>query len=378
MNPKIMLIGLGDLGSVLLEFLARSAHIGVIVVGSRNEKAGAARCNLARSGAIAQGFSTDIRFILLDLHQTERTAEIIQNENPDLIFSAATLQSWWTPYRLPPVQSALFDQAGFGVWLPVHLTLTRKLMEAVRRADYQGFVLTAPYPDVINQILKRLNLAPTCGVGNVAEVVPKIHWLAAKRLHASLNEVRVHLVAHHALLKYTFRETPQLPAVKKPPFFLRVAHRGQDVTAEIEAEKWLFAPYPLTPGRAIHFLTAATSVRLIQALFSEEDVFLHTPAPAGLPGGYPVTVSSRGVEVAEIPDLPLETAISINEHSHRFDGVERIEADGTVVFCAESAAILRDTLGYDCPRLHPDEAETRAQELIQRFKEYAKRYGVEV
>ena len=59
-----------------------------------------------------------------------------------------------------------------------------------------------------------------------------------------------------------------------------------------------------------------------------------------------------------------------------FDGIERIEADGTVVFCPAAADVFRRALGYDCERLPPGETEERAQELIARFREYAGRYGV--
>ncbi len=89
-------------------------------------------------------------------------------------------------------------------------------------------------------------------------------------------------------------------------------------------------------------------------------------------------VSERGVEPAPIDGLTLEEAIAINERSHRYDGIERIEPDGTAVFRSENAGILREELDYDCERLTPEDAEARAGELIARFKEYAARHGVDL
>ncbi len=118
-------------------------------------------------------------------------------------------------------------------------------------------------------------------------------------------------------------------------------------------------------------------MRLIHALGSEQEVFIHVPSPGGLPGGYPVLASWKGVRPAPIPGLPLREAIAINERSHRFDGIEKIDADGTVVFCQEDASILKSALGYDCLRLPPDEAEVRAGELLARFRELGRRHGID-
>ncbi len=367
-----MLIGLGDLGGVILELLARDATLGRILASDRNAERGVARCNLARVGALAQGFDPEIDFAQLDLTQREAVAETVQRESPDLILSTASMMTWWLPELLPKPRAARIKSAGFGVWLPVHLTLTLELMKALRDADYSGHTLTAPFPDVVNCILGKLDLAPTCGIGNVAEIVPKLCHLAGARLGVPPVELKVTLVAHHALEPYVFGKEGE----EIPPYFLRVEHDGRDVTKEVGGDDLLLAPYPLPPGPASHFLTGGTILRLIRALFAEEETYLHAPAPNGLPGGYPVLASSRGVRPAPIADLSLEEAISINERSHRFDGIERIEADGTAVLVGERAELLRAELGYDCKRLVPNDAAARATELIARFRHYARKHGV--
>ena len=372
MSTKIMLIGLGDLGSISLELLAREPAVEEIVVASRNIQHGAARCNLALLGALAQDYTPSIRFIPLDLTHREATAEAIYREKPDLIYSTATTQTWWYPNLLPRQQAELFNRAGFGVWLPVHFTLTRQLMEAIKLAAFPGHVLTAPFPDVVNYILGKLNLAPTSGVGNLDEIVPKIRHLTANRLGTDISHVQVWLVAHHALQSHVFGEARGEP----PPYYLRVELDGADITKDVADV--LFASWPLASGPVTHFLTAGSTVRLVRALLQEIDTFLHAPAPGGLPGGYPVLASRRGLRPAEIPGLALDKAIAINNLSHRFDGIERIEADGTAIFDPASVEILRNALGYDCPKLHPDECGARATELITRFRTYAAKYGVNV
>ena len=372
MKQKAMLIGIGGLGSIVLELLARDATIDHIVACDINKEVGVARCNLAQLGAMAQGYDPFISFVPLDLNKTEKVIEIVQLEKPAIILSTASLQTWWLPNLLPPDKAAIIKSAGFGVWLPVHLTLTLKLMQALKDANYSGIILTAPFPDVVNYILSRINLAPTCGVGNIDEIVPKLRFLAAQKLQTSTDIIQVFLVAHHALESYAFGKTGK----EKPPYFLRIEHEKKDVSKNVNADELLFSPYSLPSGPEAHFLTAGSTVRLIRAFLSNKDSFLHAPAPNGLPGGYPVIVNNTGVKLAPIPHLTPEEAIDINMRSHRFDGIEQIEDDGTVTFSTEAMDILHRELGYKCYHLAPYESEERAKELIARFREYAHKHGI--
>ncbi|MBN1484337.1 MAG: hypothetical protein JXA37_06405 [Chloroflexia bacterium] len=379
MRPTILLVGLGGLGSVILELLCRERGLEArIVVATRRAGRGLARCNLARLGALAQGFAPDVSFLPLDLEDGDSVAGLVQQLSPDLLLSTATMQTWWLPDLLPPGPAAAIRSAGFGVWLPVHLSLTLKLMRALRAGGYVGLTLTAPFPDAINCVLGRLGLAPTCGVGNLDEIVPKVRWLAARQLGVPLASVRVLLVAHHALERYALAPPGRGPAGEVPPYFLRVEYDGEDVTEALLADELLLSPYPVSGGPPSHFLTAGSTVRLLRALLAKEETLLHAPGPHGLPGGYPVIAGRGQLRLAPIEGLSPEEAVSINERSHRFDGIERIEPDGTVVFVPESADVLRRELGYDCPRLHPDEAAGRAEELSARFRAYAARHGVDL
>jgi len=373
MKPTLLLVGVGDLGGVLLELFAREPRLGRIVAADRDAERGVARSNLARAGGVAQGFEPDIRFETIDLNDVAATAELIARVEPALILGTASLQTWWLPETLPAPQAALIRKAGFGVWLPINLTPTLKLMQAVSAARYGGFTLTAPHPDVVNVVLARLGLAPTCGIGNLDEVVPKVRLLASERLGAPVGTVRVWLVAHHALEPPAFAGASGEVA----PYFLRIEHNGRDVTAEVDGDELLLRPYPLPPGPAIHFLTGGSALRLVNALLFSDGTFLHAPAPHGLPGGYPVVAGRSGIGVELPPGLTLGQAIDINTRSHRFDGIEQIEDDGTVVFRRESADTLRAVLGYSCDRLAPAEAGERAVELMARFREFAKRHGVD-
>ena len=377
-KPTILVIGLGYLGGVTLELLARQDWVGRIVGSSRNLERGTARCNLARLGAMAQGYTGDIEFLKLDLRNVEQVAESILRLEPDLILNTASPQTWWLPELLPAEADSRLSRAQFGAWLPIHLTLSLDLMRAVTACEYPGPVLTAPFPDVVNCILDRLEMAPTCGVGNIDEVVPKLRWLAAKRLRVPASEIEVTLVAHHALQKAVFRSPNDEAPRAVPPFYLVIEHLGEDVTGEVGGRDLLLEPSPLPGGPAWGFLTSGSTVRLVEAFMSDEDTSLHAPSPGGLPGGYPVVVGNGRVRPRSLPDLSLGEAVQINERSHPFDGIHAIEQDGTTLFEPATVQVLREELGYDCKSLPPHEAAERSRELIARFREYAQSWGVDL
>jgi hypothetical protein len=399
-KPKVMIVGLGSLGSVLLELLARDDTIGDIVVAGRDVARGETRCNLARVGALAQGVPAAIRFVALDLDDASAAAETFRFHSPDLIVSTASMQTWWLSGLLPPAARAALGRAPFGAWLPVHLALAIKFMRAVREAGLRCHTLVASFPDVVNVVLGRLGLAPTCGLGNLDEIVPKLRYLAAERLGVSPRAIRVLLVAHHALEPFVFqsggfapwlagasaRRRPPASAEAStwvtdrtpPPYWLRIEADGEDVTERVDGPALLFRAYPLPPGPAWHFLTASSASRLIRALAGDAGGLLHVPAPNGLPGGYPVAASRLGVRPVDLPGLSLEEAIQINERSQATDGIERIEPDGAVEFTAAVRDALRETLGYNGGRLQPSQSDECARELIARFREYARRHGVDL
>ncbi len=373
-NPTVMLIGLGHLGSAMLELFARDDAIGPIVACDLPDRDGEARCNLARLGALAQGCRPEIRFQPLDVTVEGALAEAVDQVKPDLVLSTVSMQTWWLTDLLPAPQRERLSEARFGAWLPIHFPLTWRVMKGLREADYDGIALTAPFPDVVNCMLGRVGLAPLAGVGNLDEMVPKLQHLIAEKTGIPYDEIVIYLVAHHSFEPAVFSAVA--PGREFPPYFLRVEHEGREITNEVDAHFLLHTPYPLPDGPAWSFLTAGSSLRLVKALFSEKPALLHAPAPGGLPGGYPVVVSSGKIDLAPIEGLTAEDAIAINEASHSFDGILEIAADGTARFTDTTTGIMKEELGFDCPSLHPEEAEERGRELIRRFREYAVRLGV--
>jgi hypothetical protein len=123
----------------------------------------------------------------------------------------------------------------------------------------------------------------------------------------------------------------------------------------------------------LYSITAASAVSVLAPMLTGETAEVHAPAPHGLPGGYAVRIAPDGVSVALPEGLELERAIAINHACQQLDGIERIEADGTVHFRPREMSVMKAMLGYECLRMPLSDAEDRAIELGRKYREFAAR-----
>lgn len=357
----ILITGLGDLGSKVLEFLARTPGIGKIVTADVNEDSGIRKTNRAVLGAAHQGFYPHIEFAKVDLFDIEKTAETIKIVDPSVIFNASTLFSWWMVEKLSSKTRERVMDAGLGPWLPMHLTLVHKLMRAVRKSGVKAMVVNASYPDATNAVLNKVDLTPTVGVGNIDLLIPRIQKIIADKFKIPLNNVSVFLIAHH----FHVVALRRFADFRGAPYYLKVLVEDKNVTSKLDIKDLLFhvGKLPLPGGAEIHTQVASSAVKNILAILHNTGQLTHAPGPKGLPGGYPVRLNSSGVEVI-VPDmLSIDDAVRMNEEAQKFDGIESIEEDGTVTFTDKSTKIMKESLDYDCEQMEVTESEDRAKEL---------------
>jgi hypothetical protein len=358
------------LGGDVLHFLSQSDTGYHIFVGARDREKLSRRVNLAQYTALNLGRTPTIESFDLDLMDVERTAETISKIQPDIIFNASTLSSWWTITQLPPEAFSRIDRARGGVWTPMHMVLARRLMKAVRQAGHQGPVVNASYPDVVNAALAGEGLSPTIGIGNIANAVPGIRLAVAHLLECNVDEIDVRFFAHH----YLSYRMPSTGGTDGAPFHLTIHKAGKELPADMLDPNEIFANvagrFRRVKGLAGQSVTASSTTAVLRAIADDSGRVVHAPGPLGLVGGYPVKLQRSCVAVALPSDLSLEAAIEINRKCQKFDGIDDIDAAGTVHFTSESAGIMRDVIGYDCDHLPLDECEYRAEELSQKFADY--------
>lgn len=372
-RPTIMLIGIGDLGGHVLELIARAPGYRRLIAADVNEEWGYRKTNIAAFGAAQMGYYPEFEFTNIDVNNIEQTAEIIAKYRPDVVYSAVTLQAWWVINSLPKEIFDRLDKARFGPWLPMQLTLVHKLMRAVKMTGLHIKVVNSAFPDAVGTVLTARGMAPTCGIGNVANPVPAIRAAIAYRLGIPVKEVTVYFACQHYVSHYI----PRFGTAGGAPYYLKAMVGGRDVTGQVGIDE-VFADLPKRfrrpGGRDGQILTASSAATVTLAIADDSYQFTHSPGPDGLPGGYPVIVSASGAKV-HLPDgITLQKAIEINEKGQQADGIERIDKDGTVTYCDWSMDIMKEMIGYDRRVMKLDETEDASQELGRKFKEFAAKF----
>ncbi len=372
-KSTIMIIGLGDLGGHVLEMLVRAPGYRKIITADVNEDWTYRKTNIAAFGASQLGHYPELEFVKIDLYNIDQSAEIISKYKPEVIYSAVSLQSWWVINNLPKEVFEELDIARFGPWLPMHLTLVYKLMQAVKLTGLDIKVINSAFPDATHTVLDKVGLAPTIGIGNVANPVPSIRSSIAYRLQRPMKDVTVFFFAQHYVSHYL----PRFGTAGGAPYYLKAMVDGEDVTNEVNMEE-VFADIPIrfrrSGGRDGQILTASSAVGITLAVADDTGDFMHAPGPSGLPGGYPVQVDRNGGRVVLPKGLTMEEAVRINEEGQRYDGIDRIDEDGTVTYAEKSVEIMKKMVGYDCKVMKLEETEEQSRELGQKFMEFTEKY----
>jgi len=377
-KETIMLVGVGELGGIVLEQLARVPGICDIVVADANREWGWLKTNSAILGASYAGLYPSIEFATIDLLNIERTAEFLAEHNPTVIYNSTSLQSWWVVNELPPaVRDQLYkDRCGLVPWSAMHLALAAKLMKAVQLSGIQTYVVNAAFPDVTNPSLSRVGLGPTVGIGNMDLIIPYIKKAAGELLGVPMRNIGVDLIAHHYHAYHWCRAGDGYDA----PHYLRVYVGNQDVTSHLGDLREFVAELPKRgrrpAGRHGQFVVAASSAKDILAIYNDTGELTCAPGPQGLEGGYPVRLSRKGAEVVLPQGMSSAEARALMLKAQEYDGIAEIRANGDVVLTEEAYTTFRQMLNVDQRIITVEDSYEQAKELRSKFEEFARKHGV--
>ena len=361
MLDSILIIGsAGSVGhDMIYQIAAMNTPIKVIGADINHEK-GKYEIEEALHVAHNLGNYPQLSYEPLNLFDIEATTEFLETHQPHVICNLASLGSWWVRRKLSPEDYAKVGPSG--PWIPNHLTLAQKLMEAVKKSGIETSVVNGAYPDAVNVILSKLGYNPICGGGNMDLGLSRVKRIIARNEKAPYNSVQVYGVGHHGAY-YRAR--------MGGPFYVRILLDGEDITDRWPNEKitkhYREAGYGVVTqlhGNLVDQMRTASSFlkHVLAIYYDTKEVHTCVTGVEGLPGGYPARLSHRGAEVV-LPGISRDEAVRINREGALIDGIREIKQDGTVVFCDENVENMRNVLGYECTELHPEESYERAQEL---------------
>src|SRR6202050_3542207 len=234
----ILVIGLGDLGQQIVNAMAHRPGGRLVTAARDAEVARVTAGQASLIAAVCNGPRT-VEPARIDLDEIEQTATELARLEPGVIVLAASRVTWW---RLPERAATI----AYGAWLPLHVTLVRKLMQARSLAGVHAPVVALPYPGGVGPILAGGGLPPEHGAGSVLEMAAKLVPVAAQRANVARQHVSVQLAAHHAVQRAAFAAFQVLAGVgptRPPPFLAKVSVDGQPV-ASATVREYLTTPHP--------------------------------------------------------------------------------------------------------------------------------------
>lgn len=287
-----------------------------------------------REKAAALVSSHDVRVRAVETEPRDQYSfeRLLRDLAPDLVIQAAALQSPWALIgRDDPVANAL-NAAGLAIRLPFQLPCLLAAMRAVREVGYDGPVANISLPDITHPVLDRFGLAPTVGLGNVSMLL--VRSRAAWRARNGDGPAPfLRLIGHHNHVYGVMQATPPADPADGPRVYV-----GEEGT---RADELAFGAPPMAPGVRYNHVTAAAALPVLLALLpGAEPLRWSTPAPLGLPGGFPVRIADATVTLDLPPDTDLDEACDFCRRIGHRDGVERVDADGTVHFTETARAIM--------------------------------------
>jgi hypothetical protein len=362
----MLVLGYGALGGGVVDRLAVSCPEIEFLVAGRDLRRAQERVNLTRYIAYQSGASPRVDIVGVDILNVGEMIDLLRAFKPDLIFNATTLIPWWKVDALPAQSREPLKNAGAGIWAAADIYPVARLLMAVEASGLRPTIVNGCYADLVNQVVFNRTFGPACGTGNVCNIVPGLALAAAYLLACDVRSLTVRVIAHHSV-SYTL---PVLGHTRNAPVAVRFYLEGADVTARLNLKRVFelvgtrFRRLKGVGGEAVA-VGSATSV--LAPLLLGQEARSHAPGVKGLPGGYPVKIVERRVELDLPEDIEEAAAVSINRIAAKWDGIESATTGGEVVTTAAATKIAREILGYDPNGVSLASVEERAHELIEKF-----------
>lgn len=374
-KKSVMVVGLGGVGYELVQHLSHDPGIDQIVTADVSTAAGHRRANAARYAAAYFNRYPDIEFHELDLLKIGDIVDLLEKTVPDVVFTAATILPYGAFEALPnDITGELLEFApdgpGFACIIPGQIPLVHNLMKAIEQtAVPEPHVVNASLPDVVNPVLNRIGSGPLVGTGNVSHLISPIKSACSDQFDVPVRAVDIRLVMSQTGVHASFVNC----SIRDVPYYLKVLVEGEDVSNEFDLRSTLEQerlPFQTQPGETeISTITGAASSRVVTALLHDTGELVHAPGPNGLEGGFPVRLDRTGANVVLPDDINVSKAVEIGQTGNRYNGVERIEDDGTVVFTEKTRDVFDTYLGIDIAKCSPSNALDVTTAIIHGYQD---------
>lgn len=365
----IMIIGLGSVGTYLLDFLVskNDPAIKLVVVGRNHEKM-QSDVNIVRvAGLIRELNKSQIEIESgVDLNDVQSIEKAISKYDPDFIVNSSRAYP-----GLKYGSISWSNVRAYGIWTPLSIKFTKNIMDACENADANAVVINTSYSDAVIPWLKSAGKAyPDFGSGNLNHLIPRMKFAVADILGVDdFWNVDFNFAASH-FHDVCLSKEGQTEGVNLP---LKIYYKGeeQDIPHE-DIFKECSISMPVDQKR--NMMNASSNYRIISAVIdairtgNNQKVF--SPGAFGHIGGYPVIIGYKDDEISAWIDesvFAFDEMDKANRESLALDGVEDIR-DSTLIYTDDLIKKVENAFGEDLPKeVKYDEIEKTANFLIDKI-----------
>lgn len=365
----IMIIGLGSVGTYLLDFLVskNDPAIKLVVVGRNYEKM-QSDVNIVRvAGLIRELNKSQIEIESgVDLNDVQSIEKAISKYDPDFIVNSSRAYP-----GLKYGSISWSNVRAYGIWTPLSIKFTKNIMDACENADANAVVINTSYSDAVIPWLKSAEKAyPDFGSGNLNHLIPRMKFAVADILGVDdFWNVDFNFAASH-FHDVCLSKEGQTEGVNLP---LKIYYKGeeQDIPHE-DIFKECSISMPVDQKR--NMMNASSNYRIISAVIDAirtgENQKVFSPGAFGHIGGYPVIIGYKDDEISAWIDESVFTFDEMdkaNRESLALDGVEDIR-DSTLIYTDDLIKKVEKAFGEDLPKeVKYDEIEKTANFLIDKI-----------
>jgi hypothetical protein len=374
-RKSVMVTGAsGYVGRMAVEYLARTPGLNKVYISDLDKpdtaKRGKGYSYNSAMGSMLWGESVDCEWAPIDLLNTDNVVDVMRKLRPDAIYNCASMiSSYW---YVPLINWARKDDPEFNARLAGHtiakdLDLVYHLMLGIKQADldYEPLVVNIAFPDHTNHILAKGGLPVACGGGTTDLTSVALQYLIGKKYDVEWHNVDVDLICHHAL-----RAAP----ITKDIYWLKVMIGPNDITDEIDQIDMLKQAVHMTTQGENAGMTAASGIKFLSAILFDKSLRGNVPGPAGLTGGLPVIANANGTTPIYPKEIPRAQIDKIMDEGLRYDGIEKVDNQGTTHFTEACQHLMSKFLGIDRKTMKIEETHQMTLELIKGYKILDEKY----
>ena len=350
-NITVMIIGLGSVGTYLLDYLVsrNDESLKVVVVG-RNYAKMEQNVNIVRVAALIRGQNKTVIEIQdgVDLTDIASIKAAIEKHKPDFIVNSSRAYP-----GLKYGSISWKNVRAYGIWTPLSIRFTKNIMEACDEAASDAVVINTSYSDAVIPWLKSAGKAyPDFGSGNLNHLVPRIKFAVAEILGVKdFWNVDVNFAAGH-FHDVVISKEGQSEGVKLP---LKVFYQGKEQDLD-QAEIFSRCKISMPVDAQRNMMNASSNYRIIDAVITavltKKNQQIFTPGVFGNIGGYPVIIGYRDNKLdawIDESEFSFEEMNKADRASMDLDGIEDI-TDGTLIYTDYLIEKAKKAFGVELPK----------------------------